>query len=257
MDIMVTPLEERMLRAKELEHERIQSEIRRNNAEADRMEAEAKKLEVEANCFKKSKGILSQYIFPGLIGGILIAVCFLDTSKNLYDMTSYKIQENQEIQERISRENEKLKSEKDKLQKERFEFAALVRKRYLEALMRQASAEAYIGWRILKKRDAYLRGTGRNAADGKAQEALAEASQMINDYWQFVVQIAEETRSDMFPEVKQNLADWLRNREKIGGSVEQRKALDLIERHVADVRSGHSQFPDDLIDTFLDQPEFQ
>lgn len=93
---------------------------------------------------------------------------------------------------------------------ENAKLARIAEKRYLEALMRQASANAYIGWRILKQRDIYLRRPNRNASDKKAQEAFAEASQMINDYWQLVVQMAEETQADMFPEVKRELAGWLK-----------------------------------------------
>ncbi|MCI5157151.1 MAG: hypothetical protein D3906_01695, partial [Candidatus Electrothrix sp. AUS1_2] len=101
------------------------------------------------------------------------------------------------------------------------------------------------------------RGTGRNAADGKAQEALAEASQMINDYWHLVIQIADETKAEFFPEVKQKVQVWLRDQEETGGSVEQRKALNLIERHLTAVRAGKRLRPDDLISSFLKQPEFR
>lgn len=131
-----------------------------------------------------------------------------------------------------------------------------VEKRYLEALMRQASANAYIGWRILKKREVYLRRTGRNASDEKAQEALAEASQMINDYWHLVIQMAEETQADLFPQVKQELSSWLQQRESKGGDSRQRNALNLIERHLTAVRAGKRLRPDDLISSFLTQPEF-
>ncbi len=132
-----------------------------------------------------------------------------------------------------------------------------VEKRYLEALMRQASANAYIGWRILKKRELYLRRPGKNSLDKNAQEALAEASQMVNDYWQLVVQMAEKTQGDLFPEVKQELSDWLRRRENKSGNDRQRKALNLIERHLTAVRAGKSLRPDDLIASFLNQPEFR
>ncbi|CAK8723722.1 hypothetical protein KKHLCK_13175 [Candidatus Electrothrix laxa] len=123
--------------------------------------------------------------------------------------------------------------------------------------MRQASANAYIGWRSLKKREIYLRRTGKNASDETPRKIFGEAFQMINDYWHLVVEIAEKNQAEIFPEVKQEVAEWLRSREEPGGSIQQRKALDLIERHISQIRNGHSQLPDDLVSSFLDQPEFQ
>lgn len=138
---------------------------------------------------------------------------------------------------------------------ENAKLAKIAEKRYLEALMRQASANAYLGFRLLTKREAYL--TLPQATKERDQAMLSEASQMIHDYWHLVVEMAEKTKAEFFPEVKQNVEGWLRDREKTGGSVEQRKALNLIERHFHTVRSGRSLPPDDLVQSFTGQAEFR
>lgn len=129
-----------------------------------------------------------------------------------------------------------------------------VEKRYLEALMRQASANAYLGWRTLT-RLRELPPDSRN--DRRYKERLEEGSQMVYDYWALVVQIADQTKADLFPEVKTSLADWLRIREKKGAAGRQRKSLDLLERHVRELRSGRSRQPEDLVKSFPDEPEMQ
>lgn len=123
-----------------------------------------------------------------------------------------------------------------------------VEKRYLEALMRQASASAALGLRNLIK----IRHSGK-----QAPVMMAEATQLIYDYWELIVQMAQETQANIFPQVKQTLAEWLREREAKGGSIQQRKVLNLIERHIAQVRAGNSLRPDGLVDSFPDQPEFK
>jgi len=131
-----------------------------------------------------------------------------------------------------------------------------VEKRYLEALMRQASANAYIGWRILKKLELAAESGVTSRTDPKFQERLQEGSQMVSDYWALVVQIAEQTQADLFPEVKSELAAWLKAREKKDAAGWQRKALDLIDRHVRDVRAGRYHRPEDLVQSFPNEPEF-
>ncbi|CAK8723730.1 hypothetical protein KKHLCK_13185 [Candidatus Electrothrix laxa] len=121
---MITPLRERMLQEREFEQERIQSEIRRNDAEA-------KKMEAEANSFKRTKkDIVAQYLFSALVGGIIIVAFTLDTFKTLYDVTSYKIKCHSEVLGKISDENDKLKEERKKLQDEHLKFE----KYYLESI---------------------------------------------------------------------------------------------------------------------------
>ena len=130
-----------------------------------------------------------------------------------------------------------------------------VEKRYLEALMRQASANAYIGWRALKK--AEIREEALDSGHQRTEEIRAEGRQMVRDYWNLVVQIADETRADLFPIVKAELAAWLRAREDAGDVGYQRKSLDLIERHVGDARAGNYHRLEDLVRSFPDEPEFQ
>lgn len=132
-----------------------------------------------------------------------------------------------------------------------------VEKRYLEALMRQASANAYIGWRILKKLELAVRGGVIKQTDTVFNQRLQEGSQMVYDYWALVVQITEQTQADLFPEVKAELADWLKAREKKDAAGWQRKALDLIERHTRDVRAGQYHRPEDLVKSFPNEPEFK
>lgn len=127
-----------------------------------------------------------------------------------------------------------------------------VEKRYLEALMRQASANAYFGYRDLKK----LELLKDRMTPKDAEIKLKEGTQMIYDYWNLVVQIVDETQADLLPEVKADLAAWLQEREKKDVSVFQRKALDLLERHVSDVRNGRYHRPEDLVKSFPNEPEF-
>jgi chromosome segregation ATPase len=129
-----------------------------------------------------------------------------------------------------------------------------VEKRYLEALMRQASANAYLGWRTLAR----LRELPpESRRDKRYQERLEEGSQMVYDYWELVVQIADQTKADLFPEVKTSLADWLKVREKAGAAGRQRKSLNLLERHVSELRAGRSRRPEDLVQSFPDEPEMK
>ncbi|MCI5162855.1 MAG: hypothetical protein D3917_12735 [Candidatus Electrothrix sp. AX5] len=85
---------------------------------------------------------------------------------------------------------------------------------------------------------------------------FCSASSAVNDYWHLLIQIAEETQADLFPQVKQELSDWLQQQERKGVDSRQRKALNLIERHLAAVRAGKSLRPDDLVSSFLTQSEF-
>lgn len=130
-----------------------------------------------------------------------------------------------------------------------------VEKRYLEALMRQASANAYIGWRDLKRAEILEEKLGSD--NSRTKQIRMEGRQMVYDYWNLVVQIADETRADLFPDVKAELAGWLRARENPSDVGYQRKSLDLIDRHVADARAGRYHRPEDLVRSFPDAPEFR
>ncbi len=86
---------------------------------------------------------------------------------------------------------------------------------------------------------------------------LKQGTQMVYDYWNLVVRIVDETSADLFPEVKAELADWLRKREGKSAALLQRKALDLLERHVSDMRNGRYHRPEDLVQSFPNEPEFK
>ena len=89
-------------RLREIEHERIQSEIKKNNAEAERMEAEAK-------YFKESwRRIVIKYSIIGVISVFIIWGFALDMFKNFYDLTYY--------------ENKSLKAQKDIFYEDRDKF---------------------------------------------------------------------------------------------------------------------------------------
>jgi hypothetical protein len=129
--------------------------------------------------------------------------------------------------------------------------------RFLEALMRQASANAYLGWRALLKATAILDLPANSRRDKQHRLLMDEGRQMVHDYWELVVAMAQDTDAGLFPEVKQRLSDWLRQREGSGATAQQRKTLDMIGRHVAMVRAGSVRRPPDLVETFTNQPELR
>ena len=61
----------------------------------------------------------------------------------------------------------------------------------------------------------------------------------------------------LFPEVKAKIADWLIANEQKNYRQSQVKALDLLERHVRDVRAGRYHRPEDLVKEFPNEPEFK
>ena len=182
-----------------------------------------------------------------------------------------------ELQEKLRKEQDKVLAKDDQDKKKEQEISDLnrratlfthevdkntrrvreVEKRYLEALMRQASANAYLGLRILKKLELFLQGGRVSPTDREYQERLKEGSQMVYDYCSLVAQIAEKTQKDLLPEVKSELSDWLKTRENEDSLGWQRKSLDLIERHVRDMRAGRYPRPGDLVKSFPNEPEFK
>ncbi len=166
------------------------------------------------------------------------------------EVEQYKDQLEKKIQE-----IDDLKREKNGYYFQLRKNAARIRdaeKRYIEALMRQASANAYLGYRSL----AAVAAVKGNPSVGKLlQTKQKEGEQMVHDYVELVIQIAE-TRPDLFPEVKGELSDWLKARETAGSIGYQRKALDLIERHTSDVRKGQFIKSQELIQSFPNEPEF-
>lgn len=242
----MTTLRERVLR--ELEQERIQSEIRKNIAEAEKIEAEAKKMEAEARHFNRSWiRIIIKYGIAGIIFVPVAIHLYLDTFKILYDINSYKI---------------------EKLEDKKIEFE----KHYLEKLMRIASANAFQAYAGLARRNyIYLDKTSKYHSEEKAATAYSQACYLLHDYWQIVIEIATETQEGLLPEVKEKVASWLKEGEEKNICPEEcrtgneplllspirRKSLDLIELHVAQVRAGNSQLPKNLINTLMEQLESQ
>ncbi|MCP4217006.1 MAG: SUMF1/EgtB/PvdO family nonheme iron enzyme [bacterium] len=168
------------------------------------------------------------------------------SKKELNRKLVLKEQENADLKRRIARFDHEIGKNAGRVRS--------VEKRYLEALMRQASANAYIGWRNLKRFEILKK---KQPGNQNLDRIFKEGGQMVYDYWNLVVQIADETQADLFPEVKTELADWLRAREKKGDKGWQRKALNLIERHVADVRAGRYHRPENLVRSFTNEPEFK
>jgi hypothetical protein len=159
-----------------------------------------------------------------------------DRSRELADANRRQLLQDHEIDKNVSR-------------------VRAVEKRYLEALMRQASANAYLGYRSLRKAEIRLALPGRKPTDPAHLQLVEEADQMVRDYWHWAVEIATSTTPELFPEVKRELAGWLQAREQPDSPGLQRKALDLLERHVGDVRAGHYHRPEDLVAEFTQQPE--
>lgn len=130
-------------------------------------------------------------------------------------------------------------------------------RRFVEALMRSASVSAYLGFRSLVHAEAILALPKSPARDRRYRQRREEGQQMIYDYWRRVVEIAQDTDPSMFDPVKQELADWLRVREEPGKAGRQRRSLELIARHVSMVRAGNVIRPQDLVESFLRQPELR
>jgi len=127
-----------------------------------------------------------------------------------------------------------------------------VEKRYIEALMRQATANAYLGWEKLSRWAHELSPTDRQDEVFKSKIYDAGVT-MVADYLSLAQQIGDETMPALFPEVKDELFAWLIARDK----TRQTKALNLLDRHVREIRSGRPIQLDDLIKSFADAPEMK
>nr|MDU9046047.1 SUMF1/EgtB/PvdO family nonheme iron enzyme [Candidatus Electrothrix aestuarii] len=181
-----------------------------------------------------------------------------------------ELEQNLKQKQQTVEDLERRLSDSEKKIAENANFAKIAEKRYLEALMRQAYTNAYNAYEELVKRQVIYLPEKDSASQIQAEKAYSQACQYIHDYWQLVVKMAQ-TQPALFPEVKQDVSEWLRKGEKenlFSGECKtqdgqqflspiQRKSLGLIERHVRQVRNGRSRLPDDLIDSFIDQPEFQ
>jgi hypothetical protein len=130
-------------------------------------------------------------------------------------------------------------------------------RRLVEALLRQASANAYLGFRSLVQAEEILKLRPSPVRDKRYLERHNEGQQMVRDYWRIVVEIAQDTDPALFDAVKREVEDWLADREESGDPGRQRRSLDMIARHVSMVRGGVTLRPPDLVRSFTQQPEFR
>lgn len=127
-----------------------------------------------------------------------------------------------------------------------------VEKRYIEALLRQSSANASFGWEKLARWNHEFTASDRRDPVLKRQ-VFDTGERYVADYLTLVQQIADETSPDLFPEVKAELSDWLVARNK----PQQRKTLDLLERHLHELRAGRPLRLEDLVKSFSNAPEMK
>ena len=135
-----------------------------------------------------------------------------------------------------------------------------VEKRLLEALMRQASANAAIAYRQLAKIENQRnikKALGKKINKKDEVLYIAEATDMLEDYWLLIKQIVTDTDKNIFNEVKDELTLWLEKHEKQGSSEYQRKSLDLIKRHVLYIRQGNYERPKNFVSNFINEKEFK
>ena len=198
-------------------------------------------------------------------------------NKNLKDTNTQLIKGKQEAELVAFSEREKARklsesiSEKDKeiadLKRRSYMFdheieknagrVRAVEKLYLKALLRQASANAYFGYRNLKNLELGVQAGRLSPTDQIYIKRYKEASTMVHDLCDLIRLIVEDTQDNLFPEVKQELIIWFKEREETGAAGLQRHSLDLIERYVNDARAGKYVHPDRLIEIFTKEPEFQ
>lgn len=123
--------------------------------------------------------------------------------------------------------------------------------RLLEALTRVADYNLFSAWRnleIIEKK----RKISNNPNIWRVNEI--EAKNMLIEYRRYVIQIVDDTDYTLFPEVKANLVRWLKDNNV---SNQQIKGLDLLERHISEVRSGKYLEVNDLYENLLNEPEMR
>jgi hypothetical protein len=130
-------------------------------------------------------------------------------------------------------------------------------RRLVEALLRQASANAYLGFRSLVQAEEILKLQPSPVRDKRYRDRHNEGQQMVLDYWRIVVEIAQDTDPALFDPMKREVEDWLRDKEESGDPGRQRRSLDMIARHVTMVRGGAALRPLNLVRSFTQQPEFR
>ncbi|ANU38492.1 SUMF1/EgtB/PvdO family nonheme iron enzyme [Vibrio scophthalmi] len=129
-------------------------------------------------------------------------------------------------------------------------------KRLLEALVRVAGYNLYSAWRNLKsieiKKKKLPSGKSMNPSVWKVNQI--EAENMLMEYRRYVIQIADNTDTRLLPEVKSELVSWLQDNKF---SVDQINGLNLLERHVEEVKSGKYLQVSELYKSLLTEPEMR
>ncbi len=98
----------------ELERQKIESEIAKNNAEQNKLYSEAREVEKRLNEKWYSKSVLIKYIIAGLVSGILISVSWMSIFKNILD-SKLEVIENEKKLHQIEKSKEIL-TYKEKLE---------------------------------------------------------------------------------------------------------------------------------------------
>ncbi|HIF9276821.1 TPA: SUMF1/EgtB/PvdO family nonheme iron enzyme [Photobacterium damselae] len=123
--------------------------------------------------------------------------------------------------------------------------------RLLESLTRVADYNLFSAWRNLKIIEK-KRKVSSNPQIWQVNEI--EAKNMLREYRRYVIQIVDDTDYTLFPEVKDKLTRWLKDNNV---SNQQIKGLDLLERHINEVRKGQYIQVDSLYNNLLDEPEMR
>lgn len=124
-------------------------------------------------------------------------------------------------------------------------------KKLLEAYMRLASYNLFSALDNLKRIEA-KRKAGLSAKEWENNQK--EAKNMIGDYLNHVRNIIDDTQEDLFQEVKAEIIVWLKGNKVVETQI---KSLDLIERHVKEMRKGKFPDADQLYTKLLTEPEMK
>ncbi|MGL6316951.1 SUMF1/EgtB/PvdO family nonheme iron enzyme [Vibrio sp. WXL103] len=126
-----------------------------------------------------------------------------------------------------------------------------VEKRLLESLTRVAGYNLFTAWRNLRSIEIKKK-IGSNPQDWAINQR--EAENMLKEYRRYVIQIVDDTDYNLFPEVKNELIRWL-NANQV--SPQQVKGLNLLERHIQQVKDGKYLQVDYLYENLLLEIEME
>lgn len=161
------------------------------------------------------------------------------------------------MEQEVARLRQEIADSKQRDKKSDYEIAKnLKRIRYSEkklliAYMRMASYNLFNTSENLKKIE-IKRNAGLSEKSWKNNEK--EARNMIGDYLNHVRSILDDTQQDLFQEVKAELVVWFKDNNVVKKQI---KSLDLIERHVSEMRKGRFPEADLLYTNLLSEPEMQ